>query len=89
MNQKFSKSVRFALVIAAVGLAAGCASAKKLDATEAMAQSAQQSAESALDAARRAQQTADEALEAARQANACCQNNSQKIDQMFKKSMMK
>ncbi|MDH3282080.1 MAG: Lpp/OprI family alanine-zipper lipoprotein [Gammaproteobacteria bacterium] len=89
MNQKFSRPVRFALIIAAVGLAAGCASSKKMDELQAMAQGAQQSADQAADAARRAQQTADEALEAARQANTCCQNNSQKIDQMFKKSMMK
>ncbi|MDH3638441.1 MAG: Lpp/OprI family alanine-zipper lipoprotein [Gammaproteobacteria bacterium] len=89
MNQKFSKSVRFALIVAAVGLASGCASTKKMEEVEAMAQSAQQSAEQAAAAARSAQQTADQALEAAKQANTCCQNNSQKIDQMFKKSMMK
>lgn len=89
MNQKFSKAARFALIVATVGLSLGCASTERLDSLEAMAQKAQQSADQAAAAAQGAQATADQALEAARQANTCCQNNSQKIDQMFKKSMMK
>jgi len=51
-------------------LLTGCSSNARIDAVDAKATAAQQTADSALAAAQRAQQTADQALRAANDANA-------------------
>jgi outer membrane PBP1 activator LpoA protein len=61
--------------VAAALLATGCATTSQLDEVRAMAQ--------------KAQQTADMAMQRADAANQCCQNNTEKLDRMFKKSMYK
>ncbi len=61
--------------IAAALLATGCATTSQLDEVRSMAQ--------------KAQQTADMAAQRADAANQCCQNNTEKLDRMFKKSMYK
>jgi hypothetical protein len=53
-----------------LALLTGCASNSRVDAVEAKANSAQQTADAAMAAAQRAQQTADQALRAANDANA-------------------
>jgi len=53
-----------------MALLTGCASNARVDAVDAKATAAQQTADSALAAAQRAQQTADQALRAANDANA-------------------
>lgn len=67
------KSVMTKSSMAAMGLAlvlmTGCATNARVDAVEAKANSAQQTADAAMAAAQRAQQTADQALRAANDAN--------------------
>lgn len=90
----------FAMV---VGLVGGCASTSELNEVRATAEAAQQAAatarttageaksmaRAAQSAAEAADLKADEALLSANNANSCCEQNSEKIDRMFKKSMMK
>ena len=75
------------------GLTIGCASNAEL---ERMVRDAKQAADHATEVANQANQTAneakstaDQALSAAQSAQSCCQQNSEKIDRMFKKSMQK
>ena len=69
MKNLFVKSGLVAMS-AALLLATGCANTERLDAVDAKADSAQQTADAALAAAQRAQETADQALRAANDANA-------------------
>ncbi len=71
----------FAL-LAVVCLTSGCATVEHVNRVEASAAQAQQ-------AANEASAKADRALQAANEAKACCQQNSEKIDRAFKKSMQK
>ncbi len=68
------KSVMTKSGLAIMGLSlvlmTGCASNARVDAVEAKANTAQQTADAAMAAAQRAQQTADQALRAANDANA-------------------
>lgn len=71
------------LVVAIVlGAAVGCASTKDLDAVRAQAEAAQAAAD-------QAQATADQALGTAQAGQSCCDATNEKIDRMFKQSMMK
>ena len=83
----------FAIV---VGLAGGCASTSEMEEVRAMAEAAQAPADSARTEAgeaksmARAAQSAAEAAElSANSANSCCEQNCEKMDRMFKQSMMK
>lgn len=73
----------FALTLIA-GLATGCAVVKKEELEAVRAEVAQAQA-----TANNAQATADQALRAAQDAQACCRANEEKIDRMFRRSMMK
>ena len=80
--------------ILAVG--AGCASTEQMDELKAMVSKAQSDATAAMGAASDAKKgavdarlLAERAMDAAREAQSCCNANSEKIDRMFKKSMMK
>ena len=90
------KSVFKILPLAAMVVAAGCASNSQLDENQAMAQSAQSAAStassdaaSAQSAAARAQATADEALRIAKAAQAAADEANEKVDRAFKKAMQK
>lgn len=83
------KSIYKALPVAAVLFFAGCASTAQVDEASAKADSAMQTAQQALDAAKRAQSTADQALSAAKAAQASADEANAKIDRAFKKSMEK
>lgn len=77
------KSVMTKSALAAVGLAlllaTGCSSNARIDAVEAKANAAQQTADAAMAAAQRAQQTADQALRAANDANAAVTRLSESV----------
>ncbi|MFQ5355566.1 MAG: alanine-zipper protein [Mariprofundaceae bacterium] len=70
------------VLLTIVGLTSGCATIEHVNRVEASAAQAQQ-------AANAASAKADRALQAAEEARACCQQNSEKIDRAFKKSMQK
>ena len=81
----------------------GCASVQEMDALEAelaaiksavaaaqsTADQATKDSEAAMEEAGRASRTANRGLSAARESQTCCAANSERIDRMFKKSMMK
>ena len=103
MNKRIAKLTAVASVAALVTLGAGCASTDDLNALRADLESlrgaagaaqetaagAVQDAEAARAEAGQATRTANRALSAAREAQTCCAANSEKIERMFKKSMMK
>ena len=102
MKKRITKWTAMAGVAAVVTLG-GCASTDDLsalradfDALKATAMAAQdtaagavQDAEAARAEAGQATRTANRALSAAREGQNCCAANSEKIERMFKKSMMK
>lgn len=85
------------LAIAAVlGILSGCATTEQIAQIQATADRALETANNAADRANNAQSTANQALDAARRAQstadaaqACCNENSQKIDRAFEQSMRK
>ena len=100
MENKLTTILKAATLVTVIGITAGCASSgemkQMMEDTKAAAESAKQSASTALQtaqdaksAADRAQQTADQALQSAAEANNCCQQTNEKIDRMFKKTMVK
>ena len=103
MKNRIAKWTAAASVAAVVTFGAGCASTEDMDAMRAdieglkgeaaaaqeMAAGAVSDAEAARAEAGQASRTANRALSAAREAQACCAANSEKIERMFKKSMMK
>ena len=103
MKSRMTKWTAAAGVAALVTLGAGCASNDELaalradiDSLKSAAMAAQDTAAGAVadaEAARaeagQASRTANRALSAAREGQTCCAANSEKIDRMFKKSMMK
>jgi outer membrane murein-binding lipoprotein Lpp len=85
------KTILFATVLAAT-LLSGCATdqmKKDIADAKSAAAAAQQSADAAAATADAADSKADRALSAAQEAQACCDANSEKIDRMFHKAMMK
>ena len=81
-----------AAVLAASTLLSGCATEQmKQDIAEAkaMAEQAQADAGQAQSSADAAASQADMAMDAARGAQACCDANSERVDRMFRKAMMK
>ena len=103
MKNRIAKWTAATSVAAVVTLGAGCASTDVMDAMQADIESlkgataaaqdtaagAASDAEAARAEAGQASRTANRALSAAREAQACCAANSEKIERMFKKSMMK
>jgi hypothetical protein len=81
-----------AAVLAASTLISGCATEQmKQDVADAktMAAEAKAAAEQAQSSADSAASQADMAMDAARGAQACCDANSERVDRMFRKAMMK
>lgn len=77
-------------------LASGCATTDELDKMRSDIQKAQSDAAAAQSAADRAQSTAanaqilaERAMDSSREAQNCCAANSERIDRVFKKSMLK
>ena len=103
MKNRIAKWTTAACAVAVVTLGAGCASSRDMDAlraeidglkgTTATAQETASGAVSDAAAARteagEAARTANRALSAARESQTCCAANSEKIERMFEKSMMK
>ena len=96
MEKRLAKLTAVASVAALLTFGAGCASVKDVEALRADVESLKSAAASAAsdaDAARteagEASRTANRALSAAREAQTCCAANSERIERMFKKSMMK
>ncbi len=85
-----------ALVATVLGLLSGCASTDQIAEIKSMAQSAQSTANGAAARADNALSTANDALDAARKAQSpaeaaakCCSANTDRLDRMFEKAMMK
>ena len=81
-----------ATVLVASTMLSGCASEQtKQDIADAkaMAAEAKAAAEQAQGTADAAASKADMAMDAARGAQACCDANSERVDRMFRKAMMK
>ena len=103
MKSRMTRWTAAAGVAALVTLGAGCASNDEvaslragIESASAAAMAAQEAAagaaadaEAARAEAGQASRTANRALSAAREGQTCCAANSEKIDRMFKKSMMK
>ena len=103
MNKRIARLTAIASISAVVTFGAGCASTDDLNtlradietlrgaasAAQETATGAVQDAEAARAEAGQASRTANRALSAAREAQTCCAANSEKIERMFKKSMMK
>ena len=103
MKDRIAKWTAATSVAAVVVFGAGCASTDELNAmrsdieslkgataaAQETASGAMSDAEAARAEAGQASRTANRALSAAREAQTCCAANSEKIDRMFKKSMMK
>jgi len=93
MNLTIPNLVKFSLAVLIASVTIGCASTANL---ERMVKEAQTAADHATEVANQANKTAneakstaDQAMSAAQDAQACCKQNSEKIDRMFKKSMEK
>ena len=103
MKSRIAKWTAATSVVAVMTFGAGCVGSKEMDALRAdveslkgaasaaqeMAAGAASDADAARAEAGEASRTANRALSAAREAQACCAANSEKIERMFKKSMMK
>jgi murein lipoprotein len=96
MKTTFTFTTRAAVIAVAAGLVAGCASTSDLERVEATANNAQSEARAAQQAATGAQSTAREAAAAAAEAQRtaseaqrCCNENTERLDRAFKRSMHK
>ncbi len=93
------KLTKIGVAFAVAALATGCATnggealKEEIDASQATAQIAVEAANVANEQARKALAMAEKAMAEAEKANACCEANktefSDKLDRMFKKSMLK
>ena len=82
MTRNFSALVGIPALVLVLAATAGCATTKQLDEVKAMAQNAQKTADEAKTMAQDAANKADAA-------NQHAMETDQKIDKMFKKTMMK
>lgn len=96
MENRFAKLTAVVSVATLLIVGAGCASIEDVKALRADVESlkgasasASADAEAARTEAGEASRTANRALSAAREAQTCCAANSERIERMFKKSMMK
>ncbi|MTD32494.1 Lpp/OprI family alanine-zipper lipoprotein [Paludibacterium denitrificans] len=83
------KSLLASATCAALLLVGGCASNGDLEKVRAMAMQAQQTADQANQTANMANQKADQAVNTANQANQTAAETNEKLNRMFKKTMMK
>ena len=88
--------IKASMAAALVGLLGGCATTEQIAQIQATADRALETASNASDRANNALSTANSALDAARRAQstadaaqACCNENSTKIDRAFEQSMRK
>ena len=84
-----SKVVKIAVLMLSVGVAGGCASTSDLQRVESIANEARAMAERNGQTADEAKTMASQAMQAAQDAQACCRENSEKMDRVFRKSMYK
>lgn len=91
-----SKIIKVSAIALSLALLGGCADMTQIDAAKAEAAAAMAKATEAYNLATLGHGIASEAAYAAQQAQAtadaaleCCNNNSQKLDRMFEKAMMK
>ena len=91
MHEKIAMKLALPVVAMAVALAAGCAATPTESGTQgrALGDTVAERFQTVEGMAKNAQSTADKAMRAAQQAQSCCQQNSAKIDRMFKKAMQK
>ena len=96
MENRLAKLIAVAGVAAVLTMGAGCVSMEDVSSLQAEVESlkgATASAVSDAEAARaeagEASRTANRALSAAREAQTCCAANSERIERMFKKSVLK
>ena len=96
MSARIARLMTVALAATFITLSAGCASTTDIDEIRSMAREAKGAADRAERTAKRAesrateaQRQAEQALTAANAAQACCTANTEKLNRMFKKSMMK
>jgi ElaB/YqjD/DUF883 family membrane-anchored ribosome-binding protein len=91
MQNTFKNIVRVAFAFALVTGLAACsgASREELDAVQATANSALSEAKAARETASEAATAAQEAKSAADSANSCCQENTEKLNRMFERTMRK
>jgi hypothetical protein len=82
MLLNLKKATTISALVLSAGLTFGCATTKDLEAVRADAQRAEATAN-------QAQATANEARSMAADASACCKENTDKMDRMFKRSMYK
>lgn len=73
----------------AVAVVGGCASTSDLKRVESIANEARAMAERNAQTADDAKTMASQAMQAAQDAQACCRENSEKMDRVFRKSMYK
>ena len=88
--------IKASILATLLGLLSGCATTEQIAQIQATADQALSAARSASDRADNALSTANQALDAARSAQAaadaaqaCCNENSTKLDRMFEKAMQK
>jgi outer membrane murein-binding lipoprotein Lpp len=84
----FRKVTAFSLVLASV-LLAGCATNGALDKVRATAEQANSTAQRAAQTADEARALASQAMQKAEDAQTCCNQNTERLDRAFKKSMYK
>lgn len=91
-----SKIVKVSLLAISLSMLGGCVTSEQLEEVKASASAANAKATDAYNLAQIANTTASEAAYAAEQAQStaesaleCCNANSQKLDRMFQKAMMK
>ena len=96
MTGKLTRIIAAGAISGAIVLVSGCASVDEISELRQMAESAQATADAAAATASEAQQSAadasfkaDQAMQAAARAQACCDANSEKMERMFQRSMMK
>lgn len=91
-----TKILKASVLALSLGMIGGCADVAYIEQVKATADAAMERADEAYDLARSASNTAndaafaaDEARHAAETAQQCCNENSDKMDRMFEKAMMK
>ncbi len=84
-----NKLVQLVSVLAVLGAISGCAATQEMEVLRAAVDQAKADAAQAQADAARAQSTADQAMSAAQNSQSCCDATNEKIDRMFKQSMLK
>lgn len=77
------------VLTAIIGMAAGCATKEDLDSVRATAETALSEARAARETGQEAMSAAQDAKSSADAAQACCNENTSRLDRMFEKAMRK